>query len=138
MKKALINPIDKIDSKDVVVAVSENEFPASIQYFWVDCDDSVQSGWLYDNGQFSEPFIPPPPPPPKPTPTAEENKARAMQRLINTDWVEVPSVTDLSSIPHLLNKNEFLPLRAQARQIAVNPIEGNIDWIVKPQEQWSS
>jgi hypothetical protein len=136
MKKALINPIDLIDGKSVVVDVRDTQYDASVQYFWVECNDNVQIGWLYDNGQFAEP--PPPPPVPLPTPTAEENKAKAINKLSKTDWVEIPSVTDPSITPHLLNKDEFIQFRSYVRAIAINPIEGNVQWPAYPQEQWSN
>jgi len=133
MKKALINPIDTVQGKSVVVAVSDQEFEASTQYFWVDCPDNIEVLSLYSDNQFYPPYTPP-----APIPTAEENKAVAIQKLKSTDWVEVPSVSDSSKTPHLLNYNEFLTYRLQARDRAVNPQEGNLQWIAKPKEQWST
>jgi hypothetical protein len=135
MKKALINPIDLTEGFPSVVSVSDVEFESTSAYYWVDCPDYTVAGMYYNNGQF---VLPTPPAPTPHIPTAEENKALAVQRLKNTDWIEVPSVTDPANTPHLLNKDDFLPLRAQARQIAVNPTEGVIEWIIKPQEQWSN
>ena len=76
------------------------------------------------------------PPPPQP-PTAEQNKAKAEGLLQQTDWVVLPDVDDPAIQPHLLNKAEFVSYRALLRQIAVNPVAGDINWPVKPVEQWS-
>lgn len=77
-------------------------------------------------------------PPPVIPPTAEQNKQKATQLLQQTDWVNQPDVTDTSLTPHLLNHSEFIDYRSALRAIAVNYVEGNIDFPVKPQEQWSS
>jgi hypothetical protein len=90
----------------------------------------------YKEGQFYNP--PEPPPPPLHVFTLEENKLKALSKLQKTDWVEVPSVTDVNNTPHLLNYDEFLAFRLQARDRAVNPQAGNLDWITKPTEKWSS
>jgi hypothetical protein len=79
-----------------------------------------------------------PPPPPIPVSTAQENKERAIRKLTKTDWVEIPSVADQSTTPYLLNKDEFLAFRNSLRAIAVNPVEGNIEFPPYPIEQWSS
>ena len=83
------------------------------------------------------PFVPAPPPPPPPPPTAEQNKNQAILYLQQTDWVNEPDVYNVANTPHLLNRDEFLDYRIQIRQIAVYPVEGNIQWPVKPTEQWS-
>lgn len=77
-------------------------------------------------------------PPPPYVPSAEANKQQAVQLLQQTDWVNQPDVTNTSLNPHLLNQGDFLVYRSQLRAIAVNPTAGNLDWPVKPQEQWSS
>ncbi len=79
-------------------------------------------------------YLPPPPPFP---PTAEENKAKAVQLLSETDWVNQPDVIDPNVNPHLLNHSEFISYRAALRTIAVTPQSGFLIWPVKPQEQWS-
>lgn len=80
---------------------------------------------------------PPPPPPPEP-PTPEQNKATAMGLLSATDWVELPSVSDPTSNPHLLNKADFIAYRDQVRAIAVNPPAGEVTWPTLPTEHWSN
>lgn len=79
-------------------------------------------------------YIPPPPPPP---PTAQENKAKAIQLLSETDWVNQPDVIDPNVNPHLLNHSSFINYRSLIRAIAVHPEAGDINWPVKPQELWS-
>jgi hypothetical protein len=54
-----------------------------------------------------------------------------------TDWVNQPDVTDVDINPHLVNHDEFKVYRAVLRSIAINPQPGNIDWPIKPIEQWS-
>jgi len=76
----------------------------------------------------------PPPPPPA---SAERNKLMAIQLLAETDWVNQPDVIDPNVNPHLLNQADFIAYRAALRVIAINPQPGDLDWPVKPQEQWS-
>ena len=83
------------------------------------------------------PYQPPSPPPPPPPPTAGQNKAKAMRLLTETDWVNQPDVYDPANTPHLLNRQDFLTYRAWVRNIAVNPVEGNLDWPAEPNAMWS-
>ena len=81
---------------------------------------------------------PPPPPPPEP-PTAEENKATAIGLLQQTDWTQIPSVSDPAlSNPYLANKNAFDIYRNSVRQYALNPVAGDITWPTMPQEVWTA
>jgi hypothetical protein len=66
-----------------------------------------------------------------------QNKNQAQTLLQQTDWVEVPSVSNLSNTPHLTNKSEFDTYRLSLRIIAVNPTV-TVEWPEKPTEQWSS
>lgn len=82
---------------------------------------------------------PPPPPPPTPEEIQAQNKATASSLLAETDWTELPSVSDPTSNPHLLNKAEFVAYRDQLRAIAVNPPTTPVNpWPTKPTEQWSA
>jgi hypothetical protein len=135
MKKALINPIDLIEGYPSVVSVNDTEFPCTPAYYWVDCPDNTQSGMYYKEEQF---YNAPEPPLPPHVFTLEENKLQALYKLQSTDWVEIPSVTDVNNTPHLLNYDEFLAFRLQARDRAINPQAGNLSWIKKPTEQWSN
>jgi hypothetical protein len=65
------------------------------------------------------------------------NKLIASQLLSQTDWVELPSVSNPAVNPHLLNLNEFLTYRESLRAIAVNPPVTVQKWPVKPNEVWS-
>jgi hypothetical protein len=81
---------------------------------------------------------PPPPPPPEP-PTAEENKQTAIYLLQQTDWTQIPSVSDPAlSNPYLANKNAFDIYRNSVRQYALNPVAGDINWPLAPQEVWTA
>jgi len=70
--------------------------------------------------------------------TVIQNKAIAQGFLFSTDWVEIPSVTDISNNPHLLNKEEFLTYRAKIRVLAVTPPINEVNWEQPPSAQWSS
>jgi hypothetical protein len=78
------------------------------------------------------------PVPPTP-PTAEENKVTAINLLQQTDWTQIPSVSDPAlSNPYLANKLAFDQYRNAVRQYAIYPVEGNIEWATVPQEDWQS
>lgn len=76
------------------------------------------------------------PKPPEPA-TEEQNKQTAMSLLAATDWVNQPDVRNTANNPHLLNGPDFDSYRVSVRIYAVYPVAGNIDWPVKPVEQWS-
>lgn len=82
---------------------------------------------------------PPPPPAPTPEEIQVQNKATASQFLQETDWVEVPSVSNQANNPHLVNLSEFLIYRNALRGIAVNPPTTPVDpWPTKPAERWGA
>jgi transglutaminase-like putative cysteine protease len=68
---------------------------------------------------------------------AHQNKATAVEKLAATDWVNQPDVYDATNTPHLTNRDELLAYRSEVRIIAVNPVEGNIDWPIEPVSVWS-
>jgi hypothetical protein len=55
--------------------------------------------------------------------TQDECKSKAIELLIATDWVEYPSVSNMSFSPHLKNQNELIEYRLKIRQLAVSPTE---------------
>ena len=92
---------------------------------WVDC---CLAAWTVANT----------PVPPSP-PTAEENKQTAISLLQQTDWTQIPSVSDPAlSNPYLANKNVFDIYRNVVRQYALNPVSGDITWPTMPQEVWTT
>jgi len=92
---------------------------------WVDC---CLAAWTVANT----------PVPPLP-PTAEANKQFAVLILQQTDWTQIPSVSDPAlSNPYLANKNAFDIYRNSVRQYALNPIAGDITWPTIPQEVWTT
>ena len=92
---------------------------------WVDC---CLAAWTVANT----------PVPPSP-PTAEQNKQTAISLLQQTDWTQIPSVSDPAlSNPYLANKDEFDIYRNAVRQYALNPVSGNIYWPTLPQEVWTT
>lgn len=68
----------------------------------------------------------------------QDNKNTAETLLQESDWVEYPSVADVSKNPHLTNLNEWIDYRVALRAIAINPPITVEQWPVKPQEVWSS
>ena len=72
------------------------------------------------------------------TQTQEGNRTKALQQLRDSDWVELPSVTDTTSMPHLLNLSDFITYRQQLRAIVVNPPVTSIELPTKPMAQWST
>jgi hypothetical protein len=91
---------------------------------WIDC---CLAAWTVANT----------PVPPSP-PTAEENKQTAINLLQQTDWTQIPSVSDPAlSNPYLANKNAFDIYRNAVRQYALNPVAGDITWPTLPQEVWT-
>jgi hypothetical protein len=74
---------------------------------------------------------------PPPPPNAEANKFEAEQRLAATDWVNEPDVYDPARNPHLMNRDAFLDYRSWCRNIAVNPVAGNLNWPAEPTAVWS-
>ena len=92
---------------------------------WVDC---CLAAWTVANTP-----IPPSPP------TAEDNKQTAIGILQQTDWTQIPSVSDPAlSNPYLANKNAFDVYRNSVRQYALNPVAGNITWPTIPTEVWTT
>jgi hypothetical protein len=135
MKKALINPIDLIEGYPSVASVNDTEFPCTSAYHWVDCPDDAQAGMYYKDGNFFKP-TPPTPEPPVP-PTLEQNKLTALKRLESTDWVEIPSVSDINNTPYLVNYDDFIAFRLEARKRIIDPQAGFLTWIKRPIENWS-
>lgn len=94
--------------------------------------DGIVAGVGYDyiDGQFIAPA-------PKPT-SAADNAAKANQILSETDWTSIPAISDPNqSNPYLTNQPAWLYYRSKIRDIALAPIEGDIDWLVQPEEKWS-
>lgn len=111
-----------IEYKDDVPNEPITELPA-----WA---DNAYAAWVEANQ-------PPPPPPPPPPPTAEQNKDQAIGLLSETDWTALPDVADpLKSNPYLANANEFNIYRNAVRQIAINPVAGELVWPIRPVEVW--
>lgn len=67
----------------------------------------------------------------------DDCKATAKSLLLDTDWVELPSVGDSANSPHVVNVVELIVYRAQLRVLAVNPVS-NPTWPTKPEVQWSN
>jgi hypothetical protein len=84
---------------------------------------------------YDKSIVPPIPLPP----TAEENKINAISLLQQTDWTQIPSVSDPAlSNPYLANKLAFDQYRNSIRQYAIYPVAGDLDWATIPQEVWQT
>lgn len=94
---------------------------------WVNCCLVV---WQVAYDKAHEPPLPP---------TAEDNKQTAISFLQQTDWTQIPSVSDPAlSNPYLANKNAFDVYRNSVRQYALNPVAGDITWPIAPTEVWTA
>jgi len=131
--KALISPIEPVQSGYRVAQVEQSAFDVALPLFWVDCTNEIKADrFWYDPLDQSLKLVP------ITLPSAEQNKETAESILASTDWVNQPDVTNPDINPHLINQSEFLVYRSLIRAIAINPTEGNLDWPIKPDEEWSS
>lgn len=76
------------------------------------------------------------PPAPTPEELLELCKTTAKTNLADTDWSELPSVSDPNTTPHLLNTSEFIAYRNLIRGYVVTPVVDPV-WPTKPTAQWS-
>jgi hypothetical protein len=132
MKKALISPLEIVSTGFRIAQVENTTFEVAEPLYWVDCpDDCNATTWYYNESELAcEPI-------PIPIPTADENKQTAVTLLQQTDWTQIPSVSDPAlSNPYLSNKLAFDDYRNVVRQYAVYPEAGNINWPTAPAENW--
>lgn len=72
-------------------------------------------------------------------PSAYQNKVLAIANLVKTDWAVIADVGDpTKSNPYLENVQDFINYRNSVRQIAINPVAGEIAWPELPNEIWQS
>jgi hypothetical protein len=69
--------------------------------------------------------------------TQDECKTKAIELLVATDWVEYPSVSNMSFSPHLKNQQDLINYRINIRQLAVSPVE-NPTFPSLPEAVWAS
>ena len=109
-----------------------NVFSKNYAEQFIEAPDEVTHNWSLVDGEWVAPVVP--------VPTSEqiqaENKQRASTLLLETDWVELPSVSDINNIPYLLNKAEFIDYRIALRVIVVNPSEVDIEFPSIPSAIW--
>lgn len=99
--------------------------------------NSAQIFFECANGIWGEvlPYIPPPPY----VPTTDDNKQTAISLLQQTDWTTIADVGNPQMAnPYLANQTDFIAYRNSVRQIALNPVAGNLDWPTLPDEVWQS
>jgi hypothetical protein len=125
----MINNYAIIENNIVVNTTVADESYAKLQG-WILLIQNVGIGWSYIDGVFYPPVVPVP----TPEQIQAQNKQQASTLLLETDWVELPSVSDINNIPYLLNKAEFIDYRIALRVIVVNPI--NAVFPVKPISEW--
>jgi hypothetical protein len=97
---------------------------------FIEAPDYVDTGWKLENDTWVAP------PGPSPEYIRRRNKSKVSDLLQETDWVELPSVSDPASTPHLTNVTEFLAYRSALRAIAVNPPTEPAVFPSKPDEVW--
>lgn len=134
MKKALISPNEPVATGLRIAEIADAEFEVANPLFWVSCGDEVNATDYFYNpeSQICE-VIPPY------VPTAAENETKAKNILSDTDWTQLPSVSNpAESNPHLTNATEFATYRSTIRDIAINPVAGIIDWGTQPAAVWQS
>ena len=68
----------------------------------------------------------------------DANKQQASQLLLDTDWTELPSVSNTELNPHLTNQQQFIEYRGQLRAIAVNPPLEVTEWPDRPAAEWNT
>jgi hypothetical protein len=105
----------------------QNERIVSIEQY-----QTVIDLWNVRDYEYKNPPAPPPP-------TAAENKSTAMRLLNETDWTTIADVADpIKSNPYLTNQTDFILYRNIIRKIAINPVDGFIDFPAKPTAVWSA
>jgi hypothetical protein len=107
-----------------VVDISTTPFEVAETMTWVDCPDNTQTGWKYENSEFSPPQ------------TQEELdaaqlayvKKEAKKKLSKTDWAILPDV-------NISNRAEFEAYRESMRELYFNPILNPV-WPTEPSPAW--
>lgn len=66
----------------------------------------------------------------------DDCKATAKKLLSDTDWLELPSVSDASSNLYVANISELIAYRKQIRALAVDPVANPV-WPTKPDTIWN-
>jgi hypothetical protein len=148
--KLTIIPIDGTVCEDDVCysGLQWQGTPANIhalQWFdvsgWIEFNDGAQNENItelpsWTNNAMDAWTVANTPVPPVP-PTADQNKSYAITLLYKTDWTTIPDVSDSTkSNPYLSNNNEFVDYRVKIREIAINPVAGNVDWPTPPKAIW--
>ena len=109
-----------------VVDLSKTEFPVSPEMEWVDCDDTVKTGYDYTDGKFTKP---------KPLRSAEEllRKDRN-KKLSKTDWEMLKGLetgADMSALKQYRQELRDLPANSTP-ELDDNDVLTNVIWPTKP------
>lgn len=131
--KALISPTEPAGLGVRVAQVCENDktFEVGLPLYWNDCpDDCVADNYYYNPTTHEYHIV---------EASAEQNKQTAVLLLQQTDWTTIADVGNPQmSNPYLANQAEFIAWRNQIRQVALNPVAGNITFPEMPAENWQS
>jgi len=133
-KEALISPSEPKETGYRVAQVVDQyqTFEVGQPLFWVECADNVVADqfWYDPQTQTIEPN-------PPYIPNAKENNQTAIGLLQETDWATIADVSDSNlSNPYLSNAKEFIDYRNLIRLYTINPVAGNINWLIKPEPIW--
>ena len=112
--------------------VADAEFAS--QQGWVLNDVNADIGWKYIDGQFI-PYTPVPDY--TPGEIVAINTTTAQNLLINTDWTQLPDVSNPLNDPRLLNLDEFNAFRDSVRKVAVNPPTTLVTFAPIPTAIWN-
>ena len=110
-----------------VVDLVKKEFPVSPEMTWVDCDDTVKTGYGYVDNKFVKP---------EPLLSAEEylrkNRNLALQR---TDWEMLKGLetgADITALKKYRQDLRDLPATAKPK-LDENDVLTNVTWPTKPE-----
>lgn len=121
------NIVQDVYSDEVYLPTDIPTFPITNSEFQQISVDGQNGNWQYINGKIV-PYVP-----------AESNKTTATSLLQATDWATRGSVSDPAlSNPYLTNQDAFFSYQNTVRQVAINPVAGNLTWPTQPTPQWSN
>ena len=90
---------------------------------------AIQNGWKDITGSW--------PPAPTNDHLLANCKAEAQSLLAQTDWAEIPSVTNKANSVYLTNLSDFTTYRDAVRALAVNPVTNPV-FPPMPKAQWNT
>ena len=111
-----------------VVDLSETEFPVTSEMEWVDCDDTVKTGYSYEDGVFTKPNLL--------NASAEDmlrkDRNKAVER---TDWEMLKGLetgADVTALKQYRQELRDLPANSTP-ELDGNDVLTNVTWPTKPE-----